>query len=62
MSCRPAVPCVVRAVLADPQFVDPAAQDVRPRPGSPAVGKGALEAGSALDQWWKAGAPPVIRP
>jgi hypothetical protein len=50
------------AILADPQFVDPAAQDFRPKPGSPAAGKGALEPGSPLDQWWKARFPPEIQP
>jgi hypothetical protein len=50
------------AILADPQFVDPAAQDFRPRPGSPAAGLGALAAGSPLDQWWKAGFPPEVQP
>ena len=50
------------AILADPQFVDAAGQDFRPRAGSPAVGVSALEAGSALDPWWKAGFPPEVQP
>jgi hypothetical protein len=50
------------AILADPQLVDPSTQDFRPKPGSPAVGVGALEAGAPLDQWWKAGFPPEIQP
>jgi hypothetical protein len=50
------------AVLADPQFTDAAAQDFRPRPGTPASGIGALEPGSPLDQWWKHGFPPSIEP
>jgi hypothetical protein len=50
------------AVLADPRLTDPAGQDFRPQPGSPAAGFGALEPGSALDQWWKASFPPEIRP
>ena len=50
------------AILADPQFVDPSAQDFRPKPGSPATGVGALEPGSTLNQWWKSGFPPEIQP
>ena len=50
------------AVLADPRFVDPAAQDFRLQPGSPGAGMGAYDAGAALDQWWKHGFPPEVQP
>ncbi len=50
------------AVLADPEFVDPARQDFRPRAGSPAAGLGALDPGSPPAPWWKSGFPPEIQP
>ena len=50
------------AILGDPLFVDPAAQDFRLQAGSPAAGLGAFDAGAPLDQWWRHSFPPVITP
>lgn len=66
------------AVTGDPLFVDPAGQDFRPGPGSPAIDAGhpsgtdpdgsgldlgALSAGaSPSEMWWTQGFPPAIEP
>jgi hypothetical protein len=51
-----------RAILAEPLFVDAAARDLRPRPASPAAGRGALPVDAPARPWWKDGFPPSIEP
>jgi hypothetical protein len=51
-----------QAILGDPLFVDPAAQDFRLQTGSPAAGLGAFETGAPLDPWWRHSFPPDITP